>query len=174
MTCTLFWNISLFAAGIEHLNIAQDSSNSLLSQFRIHIQMASGRIVAKFRILHGTIQGSLDSVSIHLIACIWPHNFIIHKEVVCDINYNTGTEEIDAPNEKTFWREPFACGAKWWIWSSVGMSYIQEVIVEHLCNYDNLRPSFKSKGEKDRWDKMSWNVQMVSKMRVNISLHIEM
>lgn len=42
----------------------------------------------------------MECVSTILIACTQPHNFIIHEEVLCDINYDTGTEEIDSPHEK--------------------------------------------------------------------------
>lgn len=59
--------------------------------------MAIGKLVAKFRILSGTIDGSLDKVSAILISCTLLHNFIMCEEVLCDINYGTDTEET-APN----------------------------------------------------------------------------
>ena len=69
---------------------AQDAFNFYLSQLRIRVEMAFGRLVNKFRILSGKIVGSMDRVSAILMACAWLHNFInqhdspFHEEVTFD------------------------------------------------------------------------------------------
>ena len=57
-----------------------DSFNFFLSQLRIRVEMAFGRLVTKFRILGGRVEGSLERVSSVLMACARLHNFIIRME----------------------------------------------------------------------------------------------
>ncbi|KAL7501923.1 hypothetical protein ACHAXN_000076, partial [Cyclotella atomus] len=65
---------------------ANDSLNYYLSQMRIRVEMAFGRMVNKFRILSGKIVGSLERVSKILMACARLHNFIIQRDGPCDLS----------------------------------------------------------------------------------------
>jgi len=66
--------------GAERLQCANDAFNYYLSQLRIRVEMSFGRLVNKFRILSGTIGGSLDRASAILIACARLHNYIIRED----------------------------------------------------------------------------------------------
>jgi hypothetical protein len=52
----------------DRLDSAQDAFNYYLSQLRICVEMAFGRLVNKFRILSGKINGLLDRVT----QLLWP------------------------------------------------------------------------------------------------------
>lgn len=66
--------------GADRLDPAQDAFNYFLSQLRIRVEMAFGRLVNKFRILSGKVLGSLNRVSAILTACARLHNFIIRED----------------------------------------------------------------------------------------------
>ncbi|KAL7475838.1 hypothetical protein ACHAW6_001738 [Cyclotella cf. meneghiniana] len=66
--------------GTDRLDPAQDSFNYCLSQLRIHIELAIGRLINKFRILSGKINGSLDRVTRGVMACAWLHSFNIKED----------------------------------------------------------------------------------------------
>jgi hypothetical protein len=58
--------------------------------------MTFGRLVNKFRILGGKVNGSLARVSAILTACARLHNFIIQRDGPCDemtVGMNVGEEE---------------------------------------------------------------------------------
>ncbi|KAL3786948.1 hypothetical protein ACHAWO_013787 [Cyclotella atomus] len=78
-------------------NPYHDSFNFHLSQLRIRVEMAFGRMVNKFRILSGKVNGSLDRVSAILNACARLHNFIIQRDGPCDmmtVEMNANEEEM--------------------------------------------------------------------------------
>jgi hypothetical protein len=59
--------------------------------------MAFGRMVNKFRILSGKVNGSLDRVSAILNACARLHNFIFQRDGPCDemtVGMNASKEEM--------------------------------------------------------------------------------
>ena len=66
--------------GVERLNADKDAFNYYLSQVRIRVEMAFGRLVNKFRILNGKVEGSMDRVSRILTACARLHNFVIQQD----------------------------------------------------------------------------------------------
>jgi hypothetical protein len=81
----------------RHSNPYHDSFNFHLSQLRIRVEMAFGRMVNKFRILSGKVNGSLDRVSAILNACARLHNFIIQRDGPCDmmtVEMNANEEEM--------------------------------------------------------------------------------
>jgi hypothetical protein len=55
--------------GTDRCDPSQDAFNYYLSQVRIRVEMAFGRLVNKFRILSGKVGGSMDRVSAVLTAC---------------------------------------------------------------------------------------------------------
>jgi hypothetical protein len=77
---TLGENMLTPFTGVDRLDPAQDAFNYYLSQLRIRVEMAFGRLVNKFRILHGKIEGSQDRVTAVLTACSRLHNFIIKHD----------------------------------------------------------------------------------------------
>lgn len=73
-----------FTGAHRHSNPYHDSFNFYLSQLRIRVEMAFGRLVNKFRILGSTIVGSLNRVSRILMACARLHNCIIRQDGLAD------------------------------------------------------------------------------------------
>jgi hypothetical protein len=85
-----------FVGSQRHINPYNDSFNFYLSQLRIRVEMAFGRLVNKFRILSGKINGSLSRVSAILSACARLHNYIIQRDGPCDeetVDMTTSDEE---------------------------------------------------------------------------------
>ena len=85
-----------FVGPQRHNSPYNDAYNFYLSQLRIRVEMAFGRLVNKFRILSGKINGSLSRVSAVLMACARLHNFIIQNDGPCDemtVGMSTGEEE---------------------------------------------------------------------------------
>jgi hypothetical protein len=81
----------------QHSNPYHDSFNFHLSQLRIRVEMAFGRMVNKFRILSGKVNGSLDRVSAILNACARLHNLIIQRDGPRDemtVEMNASEEEM--------------------------------------------------------------------------------
>jgi hypothetical protein len=85
-----------FVGTHRHSNPYHDSFNYYLSQLRIRVEMAFGRLVNKFRILNGKVNGSLARVSAVLNACARLHNFIIQRDGPSDdatVGMSIGEEE---------------------------------------------------------------------------------
>ncbi|KAL7483981.1 hypothetical protein ACHAW6_011640 [Cyclotella cf. meneghiniana] len=85
-----------FVGPQRHRNPYNDAYNFYLSQLRIRVEMAFGRLVNKFRILSGKINGRLSRVSAILTACARLHNYIIQRDGPCDemtVGMSTGEEE---------------------------------------------------------------------------------
>ena len=59
----------------------KDAFNFFLSQLRIRIEMAFGKLTNKWRILHTPLQNSLTRSSQVLMACAYLHNFCIDEDV---------------------------------------------------------------------------------------------
>lgn len=74
-----------FFSSQRFVSPANDAFNYYLSQMRIRVKMAFGRMVNKFRILSGKINGSLKPVAKVLMACARLHNFIIQRDGPCDV-----------------------------------------------------------------------------------------
>ncbi|KAL7542523.1 hypothetical protein ACHAWF_007216 [Thalassiosira exigua] len=93
---TLSENLLIPYFGAERFDPAHDVFNYYLSQLRIRVEMAFGRLCNKFRILSGKVEGSLDRVSAILNACARLHNFIIEMDGPFDTKvYNSIEEEMD-------------------------------------------------------------------------------
>jgi hypothetical protein len=130
--------------GANRLDSARDAYNYYLSQLRIRVEMAFGRLVNKFRILSGKIVGSMDRASAILIACARLHNFIIQEDNPFQ-QCKTADEEIDscdfAPNPLAplgMSYLPVVPDENFEVYP--GISHIRDAIVEHLREYDILRP----------------------------------
>ena len=63
--------------GVNKEDPHKDCLNFHLSQLRIRIEMAFGRLVGKFRILKRKLEGKMNSMSSIIMACARLHNFII-------------------------------------------------------------------------------------------------
>jgi hypothetical protein len=73
--------------GCSHLNPENDSSNFLLSQLRIRVEMAFGRLATKWRILCSSLEVPLAKSGFVLQACCILYNYCIDEEI----------SETDAP-----------------------------------------------------------------------------
>ena len=67
--------------GSQKLNPDNDAFNFYLSQMRIRIEMAFGRLVRKFQVLKRCIEGKLAKISSIVMACARLHNYIIDMDV---------------------------------------------------------------------------------------------
>jgi hypothetical protein len=67
--------------GCNHLNPENDSYNFFLSQLRIRVEMAFGRLVTKWRILHSFLEVPLAKSGFVLQACCILHNYCIDEEI---------------------------------------------------------------------------------------------
>ena len=133
---TLNENMLIPFTGVQRLDPAHDAFNYYLSQLRIRVEMAFGRLVNKFRILNGKIEGSLDRVTAILTACARLHNFIIQQDgpfevldsdVVPHANAPLGMGYLPVVPDETF--EAYD-----------GVSHTREGIVEYLRDYGIERP----------------------------------
>ncbi|KAL7540368.1 hypothetical protein ACHAWF_006659 [Thalassiosira exigua] len=77
---TLSENLLIPYSGVDRLDPVHDTFNYYLSQLRTRVEMAFGRLVNKFRILSGKIEGSLDRVTAIITACARLYNFIIQMD----------------------------------------------------------------------------------------------
>jgi hypothetical protein len=84
--------------GVDQSDPAHDAFNYYLLQLRICVEMAFERLVGKFRILSGTVGGSMDKVSLILTACMRLQNYIISEDVPFNNEYNYAStgEEMEA------------------------------------------------------------------------------
>jgi len=134
--------------GIERSDKAQDAFNFYLSQLRIRVEMAFGRLTNKFRILKGSIIGTLDRVTSIVMACARLHNYIIKidgstnvigsescGDEADDTDY-TITAHSDAPLGMSYL--PVIPNDEWEQYE--GMSYARAAIVEHLRQQNIARP----------------------------------
>ena len=78
--------------GSQRLNPDNDAFNFHLSQMRIRIEMAFGRLVRKFQVLKKNLEGKLGKMSQILNACARLHNFIIDCDVPRNV-HNDGDDE---------------------------------------------------------------------------------
>jgi hypothetical protein len=66
--------------GAQRLDPVNDAYNFYLSQVRIRIEMAFGRLVNKWRILRSPMLGSLSTISKAIMSCAILHNFVIDED----------------------------------------------------------------------------------------------
>ena len=74
-------NLLVTFVGSQKLDQNNDAFNFHLSQMRIRIEMAFGRLVRKFQVLKRKIEGKLGKISQIISACARLHNFIIDMDV---------------------------------------------------------------------------------------------
>ena len=78
---SLHENLLVPFIGAHKLNPDKDAFNFHLSQLRIRIEMAFGRLVNKFRILKREIDGLIHNRADIIMACARLHNFIIDMDL---------------------------------------------------------------------------------------------
>ena len=91
--------------GSQRDNVDNDAFNFYMSQLRIRIEMAFGRLVNKFRILKRPLETKLKKSSKITMACACLHNFVIDEDIPeedsfndnDDSHANAGAEIIAAP-----------------------------------------------------------------------------
>jgi hypothetical protein len=74
-------NLLVTFVGSQKLDQNNDAFNFHLSQMRIRIEMAFGRLVRKFQVLKRKIEVKLGKISQIISACARLHNFIIDMDV---------------------------------------------------------------------------------------------
>jgi len=146
-------NLLVPFTGADRLDPALDAFNYYLSQLRIRVEMAFGRLVNKFRILSGKIVGSMERVSAILTACARLHNFIIQNDGPFEAVYSSVEEEMESlsitPNPSAplgMSYLPVVPNEEFVPYS--GISYTREAIVEHIREYDIRRPKHNIERQK--------------------------
>mmetsp|Transcript_32231 Transcript_32231/g.77042 ORF Transcript_32231/g.77042 Transcript_32231/m.77042 type:complete len:373 (-) Transcript_32231:51-1169(-) len=131
--------------GSQRADPDKDAFNFYLSQLRIRVEMAFGRMVNKFRILDGKVEGSLDRVVSILTACARLHNFIIQEDGPHDISHLSIEEEMEelgiTPNPSA----PFGLSYLPSIPDQefeheLGVSHTRDAIVEAIRDAGHRRP----------------------------------
>jgi len=127
--------------GVDCSDPSKDEFNYYLSQLRIHVEMAFGRLVNMFRILSGKYE-----VCAILIARARLHIFIIQHDRPFGYSYASVEEEMDhlcitthkdAPYGMSFL--PVVPNKEFEVYG--GISYTREVIVEALHDLEFYRPA---------------------------------
>jgi hypothetical protein len=142
---TLSENILIPFTGAERFDPFNDSFNYYLSQLRIRVEMAFGRLVNKFRILGHKIEGTLDRVTAILLACARLHNFVIKEDGPFEKIYYSIEDEMESlqirPDPKAplgmsylpvVPDETFVCYS--------GISFTRQAIVQGLMELQIYRP----------------------------------
>ena len=78
---SLHENLLVPFIGANKLDPNKDAFNFHLSELRIRIEMAFGRLVNKFRILKREIEGLIHNRAAIVMACARLHNFIIDMDL---------------------------------------------------------------------------------------------
>ena len=117
--------------GVDRNDKAQDAFNFYLSQLRIRVEMAFGRLTNKFRILKGSIVGSLDRVTAIVMACARLHNYIIMMDGSTDTSFNESGEEINQDDDRVFSIKPHPD-------APLGMSYLPVIPGDDWEQYDGI------------------------------------
>jgi hypothetical protein len=85
--------------GSNREDLNRDAYNFYLSQMRIRIEMAFGRLTNKFRILRSKLQGTLATNARVLLCCATLHNFCIDQEELG--SEDDGTAASSSPLEQS-------------------------------------------------------------------------
>lgn len=133
---TLSENMLIPFTGVNRLDPANDAFNYYLSQLRIRVEMAFGRLVNKFRILNGKIEGSLDRVTAILTACARLHNYIIGEDGPFEAKADDVVPHPSAPLGLGYL--PVVPDETFEVYN--GVSRTREAIVEFLREKDIRRP----------------------------------
>ena len=140
--------------GVGRLDPAHDAFNYYLSQLRIRVEMAFGRLVNMFRILNDTIVGSMERVSAILTACTRLHNFIIREDKPFTKTFATADDEFESFDLPPFNNAPFDMSylpivpdADFEIYDEV--TYTRDGIVHAIREQDISRPSYNIERRKN-------------------------
>ena len=152
---TLHENLLIPFTGADRLDGAHDCFNFYLSQLRIRVEMAFGRLTNKFRILKGCVLGSLDRVTSIVMACARLHNYIIKmdgpNDVFAEVVENGEDQEFsivphpDAPLGMSYL--PVVPNEDWEQFE--GISYTRLAIVDYLRNNGIMRPLYNLQRKRD-------------------------
>ena len=131
--------------GVDRLDADLDAFNNYLSQVRIRVKMAFGRLVNKFRILNGKIGGSIDQASAILTACARLHNFIISQDGPFDSSTLSTEEEMESYDIQSNPVAPFGMSYTPVITdnefeSCPGILFTREAIVDLIREYTLRHP----------------------------------
>ena len=134
--------------GADRLDPAQDAFNSYLSQLRIYMEMAFGRLVNMLKIVD-----TLDTVITILTACAQLHNFIIKEDELFEESLNSIQEEMESFD---ITHDPIVLlrmsylnvitDESFHVYS--GISHTRVIIVEFYGENENLRSAHNIKREK--------------------------
>ena len=128
-------------------NKACRAYNFYLSQLRIHIEMAFGRLTTKWRIFRRNLEGNLDRISDIIVCAAKLHNFVIdndpqHIPELRNREYNNpnawGVVTLPTgpnvpPNNGFLAADPLE-------WEEDGESDLREVIINKIIPRDIFRP----------------------------------
>ena len=162
---TLSEHLLIPFTGADRFNPAHDSFNYYLSQLRIRVEMAFGRLVNKFRILNGKIEGSLDRVTAILTACARLHNFIIQEDgpFETEHNYKSVQEEMDQLEIRAHPSAPLGMSylpvvpdENFQVYH--GISHTRQAIVEYLQENEIGRPLHNIEQKKREMAEMAYIV----------------
>ena len=126
---TLSESILIPFTGADRQDKAHDAFNYYLSQLQIRVEIAFGRMVNKFRILSGKIEGSIDRVSAILTACARLHNFIIQQDGPFDVSTNDNMALDRDTDDLEIHANPRA---------PLGMSYLPTIPDESFLAYQGI------------------------------------
>jgi len=168
---TLQENLLIPFTGAECLDEVHDSFNFYLSQLRIRIEMAFGRLTNKFRILKGCVLGSLDRVTSIIMACARLHNYIIKMDGPND----TMQEVVEGGDDAEFSIVPHPDAPLGMSYLPVipnedweefeGISYTRLGIVEYLRSNGIMRPLYnlaRKQREDDDSSNLEWDDEYIS------------
>jgi hypothetical protein len=178
---TLHENLLILFTGIERNDPAQDAFNFYMSQLRIRVEMAFGRLTNKFRILKGCMIGSLDRISAIVMACARLNNFIIgfngvREESVADDRDDDRSDDDTTTTTTTFVDDHVALLGMAYLpvvpnddWEEIeGMSYTRAAIVDFLRENEILRPLYNLERKRNEMmvtspnSELEWESEYIS------------
>ena len=127
--------------GSQRLDQGKDAFNFYLSQVRIRIEMAFGRLTNKFRILKKVMSGSLRNIVRKIATCATLHNFVIAEDGVQDTEEHEDQTRED--NETTI---PFGMNYHPTLpdrdvfLGVAGVSHTRDALLELIRELDMRRP----------------------------------
>ena len=131
--------------GTQKENPHKDAFNFHLSQLRIRIEMAFGRLVTKFRILKRKLEGKLSSMSAIIMACARLHNYIIDfdiidDDVIQDLQEDQIVPMIGAPSGMAYL--PMMLEEGDMLDMTPGFSHLRTLLVDEIERNDYKRPQY--------------------------------
>jgi hypothetical protein len=179
---TLHENLMIPFTGMERNDPAHDAFNFYMSQLRIRVEMAFGRLTNKFRILKGCMLGSLDRISAIVMACARLHNYVIRfdgvrEESVIDDDMDDDRSDDDtATTTTTIAVDLVAPLGMAYLpvvpnddWEEIeGMSYTRAAIVDFLRENEIRRPLYNLERKRNEMmvtspnSELEWESEYIS------------